>query len=703
VAFQDFSGQNLCGRSFKGQDLEGVNFSRADIRGANFTNAYLRGANFSHAQAGLQKYWTIFLVLIAYFCAGISGIFGALDGFFVLLIFSSKPDDQIVGGISLVILIGFYAITIYQGIIAGAAALAGALSLFLALSSAAAVAGYHQFPAGAIAVALSLAGALSLATALAGAVALSLAEEGVLAATGAVALSLVVTGVVTRVLAIAVAGVLALLNGYIAWQAMKGNEKYSWVRSSTIAIAAIGGTSFRNANLTDVDFTLARLKNTDLRKSILIRTNLNQAKMLDRVRPGNTYLQNSQIRQLVVIKQGQDKNFDRLDLRGINLQKANLTDASFIGADLSEANLQDADLSRAKLVQTQLDSTDFTGATLTGAYIQDWGITIDTKFDGVKCEYVYMRLPTKQNPNPLRKPDNNAEVFADGDFGDFIKPIVDTLDLYHNQGVDPRAIAISFKQLAENHPETELRIVGMEVKGEDNILLRAKTADDANKSELSAEYFNTYNKLKELPEQALQMLLAEKDSRIRSLETMVETALQRSTFYSNTQIREVRNMTSNPGGFSIGGSVDGNVNNVQGDGNRVVQGDNSGDNNQVVLGDGNQIAQQNQVGAFSEVSLTKEDVIKLLVELEILVKGADLSPDNKEEIIEDLNAAKNATEKKEPNKKRALERLTTVAETLEKTSKGVEAGHKIWSNAKPIIVKIATYFGAAVGSHLLGL
>ena len=49
---------------------------------------------------------------------------------------------------------------------------------------------------------------------------------------------------------------------------------------------------------------------------------------------------------------------------------------------------------------------------------------------------------------------------------DFIKPIVDTLDLYHHQGVDPRAIAISFKELAEKHPEAELRIVGMEVKGE---------------------------------------------------------------------------------------------------------------------------------------------------------------------------------------------------------------------------------------------
>lgn len=105
----------------------------------------------------------------------------------------------------------------------------------------------------------------------------------------------------------------------------------------------------------------------------------------------------------------------------------------------------------------------------------------------------YMRLPTKENPDPLRKPDNREEVFADGEFGDFIKPIVDTLDLYHNQGVDPRAIAISFKRLAENHPQAEFEIVAMEKRGLDKFLLRAKTAPDADKSELSAEYFNTYD------------------------------------------------------------------------------------------------------------------------------------------------------------------------------------------------------------------
>jgi hypothetical protein len=145
-----------------------------------------------------------------------------------------------------------------------------------------------------------------------------------------------------------------------------------------------------------------------------------------------------------------------------------------------------------------------------------------------------MRLPTQDNPDPHRKPDNREEVFADGEFGDFIKPIFDTLDLYHSQGVDPRAIAISLKQLAENHPEVDLRIVGMEARGEDKFLLRAKTAIATDKSQLSAEYFTTYNQLKALAEQEIQKLIAEKDSRITDLQNMVVTALQRPSFYAQT-------------------------------------------------------------------------------------------------------------------------------------------------------------------------
>lgn len=175
-----------------------------------------------------------------------------------------------------------------------------------------------------------------------------------------------------------------------------------------------------------------------------------------------------------------------------------------------------------------------------------------------------MRVGTKEDPDPLRKPDNKQEVFAHGDFADFIKPIFDTLDLYHNQGVDPRAIAIAFKNLAENHPEAELEIVAMEKRGDDKILLRAKTAVGSDKSQLSAEYFDDYNQLKALS-QSQQLLLVEKSDRIRNLENMITTALGQPKSYTqgDTIMVQENPITINAGRDNSGvinlGQIKGNV------------------------------------------------------------------------------------------------------------------------------------------------
>ncbi|MEH2148890.1 pentapeptide repeat-containing protein [Nostoc sp.] len=480
------------------------------------------------------------------------------------------------------LLIAFFLGTILQGVGAGLEAFAFAFTGAVAVAAFAKGGTVAAFTGAAVG-GLTVAVVVILAVAFAGAVA---AFTETVAATGAIAIivllasavavslsrptsgKIIVVVIISEALALAFA--VTLFSIYIGWRAMKGDEKYALIRNIAVGFAATGGTSFRGANLTGANFTQATLKSTDFRNTILTNICWHQAKMLDRVRPGSTYLQNSQVRQLLVTGQGQDKNFDRQILRGVNLEKANLADASFIGADLSEANLQDADLSRAKLKQTQLDGTDLTGATLTGTYIEDWGITNTTKLHGVRCEYVFMRLPTKEDPDPLRKPDNKQEVFTDGDFADFIQPIFDTLDLYHNQGVDPRAVAIAFKNLTQNHPEAELEIVAMEKRGDDKLLIRAKNAALSDKSQLRAEYFDDYNQLKALS-QSQQLLLVEKDKRIISLENMVDTALKQPKFYtqgdtnmsdiSGINIEGSSNVSGIAGNSSIAnlGTISGNV------------------------------------------------------------------------------------------------------------------------------------------------
>jgi uncharacterized protein YjbI with pentapeptide repeats len=52
---QDFTNQDLRGKSFKGPNLAGANFSNADIRGADFSHANLTDANFSGVTAGMRS------------------------------------------------------------------------------------------------------------------------------------------------------------------------------------------------------------------------------------------------------------------------------------------------------------------------------------------------------------------------------------------------------------------------------------------------------------------------------------------------------------------------------------------------------------------------------------------------------------------------------------------------------------------------
>ncbi|MCP6761209.1 MAG: pentapeptide repeat-containing protein [Fischerella sp. CENA71] len=589
--FQDFSGQNLRGRSFKNQNLERAIFSGADIRGADFTAANLKGAFFNGATAGLPKHREVFLKIILLLLSFLGGFTAAFPGIWITDFFFIKKNYyySIIPGVLALIIIASLSFTIDKkglGFAVVSVSIIGTLvgaiiGTFLAIwlkaqdslgALSVGVAGaITAIELGFIVVIVTVATSLTIKdkkTVIATVVAAP--TTAVMAAVLATPKSVAFGGITV---ALIVAAIAALLIDYLARSIIKNEQQNVFFRNFLVSFITKGGTSFRKANLTDADFRNANLERSDFRDAILIRTCFKQVKMLICVRPGKTYLQKSQMRQVLVTGQGQEKNFDREDLRGVNFQGANLVDASFIGADLSQANLQDADLTRAKLVQTQLNGTDLTGATLTGAYIQDWGITTDTKFDGVRCEYVYMRLPTTDNPDPYRKPDNRQEVFADGEFGDFIKPIFDTLDLYHNQGVDPRAIAISFKQLAENHPEADLRIVGMEVRGEDKFLLRAKTAAKADKSQLSAEYFEIYHQIKALAEQELKALIAEKDDRIRSLENFVTQALQRPNFYSSTQIQEVGTMNPNQGGINQ------SVNNSQiGGGMQAAQGNNNQQN-----------------------------------------------------------------------------------------------------------------------------
>lgn len=278
-----------------------------------------------------------------------------------------------------------------------------------------------------------------------------------------------------------------MLSSYVAWRALASDEKYAFLRKLSIAVATFDGTSFRYAILIDANFTEATLKGTDFRKANVTCTCWRNAKQIDQIRPGNTYLQDAKLRQLVITGDGQEKNFDRLDLRGVNLSQAKLQNASFIDADFHEANLQGANLSRAILVRTNFERADLRGASLTGSCIQDWVITESTKLNGISCDYVYLKWVNedKRDQMPPRG------QFTEDGFVTFVRYILETVELYHEKDINPRLALTVLHKMSRDYDES-LDIVALGKRGE-RVFIQVKVSENIIRGNFKEDYYSRYN------------------------------------------------------------------------------------------------------------------------------------------------------------------------------------------------------------------
>ncbi len=528
----DFSGQNLRGWSFKSRNLTGANFSYADIRGADFTSAILRDANFSCAKAGLQRRWIILLNVVSFFLASISGAAARFAGG-IATNGIATASNQAVSAASIVTMIVLAVLAILfifialRGVTADLAALLGAIVGALIVFGA--VAGYSFGDMG-LRLVMRAAWALSgtLPWALAGALVVALAGTllWTLAITSAQflagALALVglwvwpwakvavffkpVTSVVVVAVVVAVALAVVLFGSYLGWRAWVGDEKFALIRQIAIAFAAIGGTSFRGANLTNANFMQATLKSTDLRKAIVTRTCWSKVKMLDRARVGGTILINSDVRDLLVTGQGRKRYIGR-NLKGANLAGADLKDADLTEADISGATLEGACLERANLTKIQALGANFNQAILTGACLEAWNIDSTTQLDGAICEYVYL-LNNQQERRP------SSGEFAPGEFTKLFQEVLNTVDLIFRDGIDWKAFTYSLNKLILDNEGTQLEIQSIENKGDGVVVVRVNVPPDANKAKIHSEFNQNYEaKLKAL-EARHQVELKAKDDQI---------------------------------------------------------------------------------------------------------------------------------------------------------------------------------------------
>lgn len=525
---KDFSGQNLRGRSFKGQDLTGANFSYAYIQGADFTNAILRGANFSHAKAGLKRRRAISLLIVSFILAAISGFSCFVIGSMMVSFFLPGRDYNIIAGIAVLLVLAVFSIVIIRqgleatlgvvavamvviavaaaavGVVAGAGAVAAAAAVAVAgavvgaMAAAAAGAG-----AAAVAVSAAAVGAVAVAMAMAVAVAVAVAMAVAVAAAAAGAAA----GAVAAAMSWAAAAAAAVLSAYIGWRAIAGDKKYAVVRRIAVSFAATGGTSFRGANLTNANFTQAKLKSTDLRKANVTRTCWANVKKLDFARVGGTILIDSDVRDLLVTGQGRNKRYIGRNLKGANLAGADLRDADLTEADISDATLEGACLERANLTKIQALGANFNQAILTSACLEAWNIDSTTQLDGAVCEYVYL-LNNQQERRP------SSGEFAPGEFTKLFQEVLNTVDLIFRDGIDWKAFTYSFNKLILDNEGTELEIQSIENKGDGVVVVRVSVPPNTNKAKIHSEFNQNYEVALKALEARYQAELKAKDDQI---------------------------------------------------------------------------------------------------------------------------------------------------------------------------------------------
>jgi uncharacterized protein YjbI with pentapeptide repeats len=260
------------------------------------------------------------------------------------------------------------------------------------------------------------------------------------------------------------------------------------LREANLWQADLYGTDLRGANLSGVNLSgvnliVANLSRANLYGADFYGADLSEANLSEANLSG-AYLREVNLSEAYLY----GASLSEANLCGANLYRANLLAAKLSGsilngADLSGADLSGANLTEANLTEAKAIKANFTFAVLTGACIEDWHINSETVLEDIQCEYIYL----KQNSNGKyvdRRPSNEDAIFAAGDFAKLVRKAQSTVDLIFRNGIDWKALAISFDKFKIESDGAELTVRAIENKDDGDFVIKVDVPADANKSEI---------------------------------------------------------------------------------------------------------------------------------------------------------------------------------------------------------------------------
>ncbi|MBE9068718.1 pentapeptide repeat-containing protein [Leptolyngbya cf. ectocarpi LEGE 11479] len=293
------------------------------------------------------------------------------------------------------------------------------------------------------------------------------------------------------------------------------------LREANLHGAQLSAASLRGVILCGADLRGGRRYREELHRGKRISSKLFQAKLgfteLDIIDLRDNDLSKADLRRVNLSKailfgvDFQNANFSGVDLRDADLCAVDLREAKLYGARLGSFDLSDLDLNgldlhgvdlcNADLSRTQALRTNFERAILTGACLEDWHINSATKFDGVICEYVYLKTNQQE-----RRPREGR--FKPGEFSALFQQAVDTVDLIFKDGIDWQAFFQSFQDLRSQYEDQDLSIQAIEKKRGGAFVVRLEVAEGADKALIESS-------AKELYLSEIKALEAQYEERLR--------------------------------------------------------------------------------------------------------------------------------------------------------------------------------------------
>lgn len=433
----------------------------------------------------------------------------------------------------------------------------------------------------------------------------------------------------------------------------RSTPRFLWLRQACTAIAAWGGTSFYNLDLSGMDFGGASIANTDFRGKTLYRTRLLGVSGLDRARVDDRYLDldRPEVQKLLTAGNATTQDFRRVNLQGAFLQNTDLQGFNFTEANLHDADLKGANLRGAIFLRTRVSGVDFSGADLTGCCIKDWSPNIKTIFTHAICSYIYREF---EDGKPSDRYPRDRD-FEPGEFATLQHHIDNSTELVFQGVTDLRALSFAFEKFKLEDDGLGLELQGIEQRG-DLWIVKVSHREGISRHIVEEQVNSTYDDLKALFEARYQLALDAKEGEIARLAA-----------YNESQQVFIQGLVA--GVVETHGKVL-----IQGEGNRVYMVQQAGDimERQNIKATGNVDASSGAkvsiggdvTGATLNLGTISGNVTNLLQQLrDSQIQG---TPDFAK-ILGDLQSAiESETQLSDPQKQEALEAVETLAEEAKK-------------------------------------